>query len=445
MKTIKVSDCRMHMDDNRKALERLYRRQTFGIKPGLDVIEALLKKLGNPERSFGVIHVAGTNGKGSVCAMLDSVLRVAGINTGLYTSPHLVSFNERICVGGKQVGDDELASLIEKIEGTAREVAREMKREPTFFECSTAMAFDYFRAKGVKLGVVEVGLGGRLDATNVVMPVVSVITRISLEHTVYLGNDVESIAFEKAGIVKPGRPVVCGAMDESAREVIKRIAKERSSSFFYAAENASVRVVSSDLSGQKVAVETANASYGTMKLPFVGLHQVENLSTAITALEVLGDVAGVVIEPDRVKAGIGAARWNGRFQVLSKDPPLIVDGAHNPDAARVLADALRQVLRGRPAGLIVGMCGDKDVSGFLKSFGAMVRRLWVVPVKSERNMPEEKIISAGKVQGWNVESTSLEKAVSDAECWAREVGGVICVAGSLFLAGEMLEMRGCRS
>jgi len=435
----------MQIGDNRKALERLYKRQTFGIKPGLDVIAALLKKLGNPERSFGVIHVAGTNGKGSVCAMLDSVLRAAGISTGLYTSPHLVSFNERICVGGKLVGDDDLSKIIEKVENAASGVALELKREPTFFECSTAMAFDYFREKAVKLAVVEVGLGGRLDATNVVMPIVSVITRVSLEHTQYLGDSIESIAFEKAGIVKPGRPVVCGATDDKARDVIRRIAKERGSPFFNAAENVSIRVVSGNLSGQKVNVETSNASYGAIKLPFVGLHQVENLSTVITVLEVLGDAAGVLIEPGRVKAGIGEARWKGRFQVLSKDPPLIVDGAHNPDAARVLADALRQVLKGKPVGLVVGMCGDKDVGGFMKSFGSMVKRLWVVPVKSERNMPADKIISSGKIQGWQVDSTSLERAVSAAESWALDAGGAVCITGSLFLAGEMLEMRGCRS
>jgi len=432
------------MGDNSKALERLYSRQAFGIKPGLEVIENLLKKLGNPERSFGVIHVAGTNGKGSVCAMIDSVLRAAGITTGLYTSPHLISFNERICVGGKQIEDSELAELIGESERVAEEVARKLKREPTFFECATAMAFQHFRKKGVKLAVVEVGLGGRLDATNAIMPLVSVITRVSLEHMLYLGKDIESIAFEKAGIIKQGRPVVCGATDEKALEVIRRISKERASPFFNAAENVSVRVVSGDMSGQKVNVETSGASYGTMKLPLAGAHQVENLSTAITALEVLGDVAGISIEPDRVKAGIGETRWAGRFQLLGKDPPLIVDGAHNPGAAKVLADTLGQVSGGKPVGLVVGMCGDKDVNGFMKSFGAMVKKLWVVPLKSDRNMPEGRISSAGKVQGWDVAATSLEKAISDAEAWARNVSGVVCVTGSLFLAGEMLEMRSCK-
>ncbi|OGV59519.1 MAG: hypothetical protein A2283_01435 [Lentisphaerae bacterium RIFOXYA12_FULL_48_11] len=426
---------------NKEALEKLYKRQTFGIKPGLEVIEALLKKLGNPERSFGCIHVAGTNGKGSVCAMLDSVLRSAGGNVGLYTSPHLVSFNERICVGGKPVGDSELAVLIDRIEQVSAEVAAELKREPTFFECGTAMAFDYFRTKGVNLAVVEVGMGGRLDATNVITPMVSVVTRVSLEHMMYLGKDVESIAFEKAGIIKPGRSVVCGATDEKALDVISRVAKERNSPIYSAAENAAIRVVSRQLSGQKVNVETVNASYGTIKLPLTGGHQVENLATVITTLEVLADVVKTNIGLDRIKAGIEETRWSGRFQVLSTDPPVILDGAHNPGAAVVLADTFRSHLRGKPVGLITGMCGDKDVQGFVKPFGSMVKRMWVVPVNSERNMAAGQIVSAGRGLGWLVAESTLREAIVEATKWAAAAGGAVCIAGSLFLAGEVLAMR----
>ena len=429
------------MSDNREALERLYKRQTFGIKPGLDVIEALLLKLGNPDRSFGCIHVAGTNGKGSVCAMLDSVLRAAGGKIGLYTSPHLVSFNERICVDGTPVSNDELAVLIEKVEKAAGEVSVELKREPTFFECGTAMAFDYFRQRGVSLAVVEVGMGGRLDATNAITPLVSVITRVSLEHAMYLGKDVESIAFEKAGIIKSRRPVICGAMDEEALDVIKRVAKEKGAPFFSASENAAIKVVSADLSGQKVNVETANASYGMMKLPLIGPYQVENLATAITAVEVLGNIAGTGIESEKIKAGIAAARWKGRFQVLRTDPPVILDGAHNPGAAEALAATLRVMLKGKPVGLVAGMCGDKDVNGFVKPLGSVVKRLWVVPLKSERNMPVGTIAAAGKAMGWPVTETTLQRALVEAEDWARNAGGAVCIAGSLFLAGEVLEMR----
>jgi len=423
------------------ALERLYKRHAFGIKPGLEVIEALLSKLGNPERSFGAVHVAGTNGKGSVCAMLDSVLRVAGGNIGLYTSPHLVSFNERICVGGVPINDADLSVLIDRVEEISSGVARDLKREPTFFECGTAMAFEHFKKKGVSLAVVEVGMGGRLDATNVVKPLVSVITRVSLEHMMHLGKDIESIAFEKAGIIKAGIPVICGATDEKAFQVIRRIAKERGAPFYNAGENAVIRQISSDLSGQKVNVETANASYGTVKMPLIGLHQMENLATAITAIEVLGNVIGNDIAPEKIKAGIAAAKWKGRFQVLKTDPPVILDGAHNPGAAEVLAETLRSMFHGKPIGMITGMCGDKDVHGFVKPFGSLVKKLWVVPVRSERNMSAGQIVAAGRGMGWTVSEMSLQKALVEAETWARNAGGAVCIAGSLFLAGEVLEEK----
>jgi len=431
----------MFMDNNSKALERLYRRQTFGIKPGMEVIEALLGKLGNPERSFGCIHVAGTNGKGSVCAMLDSVLSAAGVSAGLYTSPHLVSFNERICVGGRMIGDNDLARLIERVEQAAGEVTAEFKRDPTFFECATAMAFDYFREKGVKLAVVEVGMGGRLDATNVVMPLVSVITRVSLEHMMYLGKDIEGIAREKGGIIKAGRPVVCGATEVNALPEFRRLAKERGAPLHDAAAHAAARLVSAGLTGQKVNVETANASYGVISMSLTGPHQVENLVTAITALEVLGDVVGMDFDAACVKKGIASARWNGRFQVLKKDPPFILDGAHNPGAAKMLAETLDLILKGKPLALVTGMCGDKDVHGFFKPFGSRVRKLWVVPLKSERNMKPGQAASAGRTMGWTVSESTLDVAMAEAENWARENNGAVCIAGSLFLAGEVLEMR----
>ncbi|MFC1498702.1 bifunctional folylpolyglutamate synthase/dihydrofolate synthase, partial [Verrucomicrobiota bacterium] len=210
-----------------QALKKLYKRRSFGIKPGLDAERAMLSKLGNPQEEFLVVHVAGTNGKGSVCALLSSILRTAGYTVGLYTSPHLVRFNERIRVDDQEIGDDELAGVLDKIECVAADVARDMGQEPTFFECATAMAFKYFKEQDVRIAVVETGMGGRLDATNVLTPLISVITRISLEHTMYLGNDVEAVALEKCGIIKKGRPVVCGIMDALAHNMVKRSALEK--------------------------------------------------------------------------------------------------------------------------------------------------------------------------------------------------------------------------
>lgn len=424
------------------ALERLFARHTFGMKFDLAAEAALLRALDNPERDYEVIHVAGTNGKGSVCALLDSILRASGQKVGLYTSPHLVGFNERIRVDGCPIEDNELAALIEQTERLASDVAVEVGRDPTFFECGAAMAFEYFRRKAARIAVIETGMGGRLDATNVVTPLVSVITRIGVEHTSYLGDTIESIAFEKAGIIKTGRPVVCGAMDEKARDVIKRVASEKQARVVEAEQTVAIDVKSCDLRGQKVRVETADNSYGTFVLPLLGRHQLENLATAITAIELCNDALGLNIGAKNVKAGVSGARWPGRFQILSEAPLTILDGAHNPDAARALADTLKKVVRDRPLGLIVGMCSDKDAGLFLKILAEVAEKAWAVPIRSDRSMPAAQIKAIGEGAGLTVSEATFPKALAEAENWAREAGGAVCVTGSLFLVGEALEIRG---
>lgn len=421
-----------------EALERLYRRRTFGIKLGLDVEQELLETIGNPERHYGIIHVAGTNGKGSVCALLDSILRSAGYKVGLYTSPHLVRFNERIRVDGHCIEDDELGVLVAEIERLASAVEVKLRREPTFFECATAMALKYFRQQGVQIAILETGMGGRLDATNVATPLMSLITRISMEHTMYLGSDIESIAFEKCGIIKQERPVVCGMMDERPLNVVRRIARERRATLVEASGNVSVRMISQDFFGQKVEVETGTTSFGTMQIPLTGRHQLENLATAVAAIEVFGRIIGTNIREEDVRTGVLNVNWPGRCQVLSIDPPFILDGAHNPGAAEALAETLRQVLKEKPIGLVLGMCSDKDMRSFLKPFSKLVKKLWAVPIKSDRSVPTAQIISAGKGMGWGVSETTLAMALSEAESWARENGGAVCVTGSLFLVGEVL-------
>jgi len=420
------------------ALERLYERCRFGMKPGLRVEEALLARLDNPEWSCRCIHVAGTNGKGSVCAMLDSILRVAGFPVGLYTSPHLVRFNERFVIDGEQVSDDDLSFLVGIIEKTAEDVAREVGQEPTFFECSTAMAFEYFRHRSVDLAVIETGMGGRFDATNIISPLVSVITRIGIEHTAYLGDHLAAIAGEKAGIIKPGVPVVAGMMDPEAMDVIRHIATRQHSPLIEAAGNTSIRVKSSSLDGQKCHAETGSTSYGTIQLPLLGTYQVENLATVLTVVDILRDMVGMDIGDDAVKKGVSSVKWPGRLQVLRKDPPLIVDGAHNPGAARALVGALVEVLAGRSLGLIVGMCGDKDVHGFFRCFSGLAQRVWVVGLRNERSMPAAEILTAGREFGMECEETTLPEALRRAKDWAKAENAAICVTGSLFLAGELL-------
>lgn len=423
-------------------LERLYALRTHGIKPGLETAEALVAALGHPEQSFAVVHVAGTNGKGSVCAMLESVLRVGGLRTGLYTSPHLIRFNERMRVMGEAITDAELADLFEVIEPCADRIQRDLDgREVTFFELTTALAFEHFRRKRVQVAVVEVGMGGRLDATNVVLPLVSVITRISLEHTQYLGATLAAIAGEKAGIIKAGRPVVCGAMADEAREVMRATAASRGAPFVDAMERVSVRRVSQGLGGQKVAISGADADYGTMTLRMLGKHQLENCATVVAAVETLADHSPIAIPAGTLKAGLEAAEWVGRLQVLSMDPPVLLDGAHNPDGARALAVALKELRGKRKVGLVWGMCSDKDALGFAKALGAQVHRCWTVPIATERSQPPEPLAHVALTEGWEAEPVvKLDVALGAAWQWAHDTGGLVCIAGSLFLAGEVLEV-----
>jgi dihydrofolate synthase/folylpolyglutamate synthase len=430
------------MNNLAASLERLYALRTFGIKPGLDTETALLDRLGNPQSSFAAIHVAGTNGKGSVCALLDAVLRTTGLTVGLYTSPHLVRFNERIRVNGEAISDAELAGLFEEMESHSEAVKQGLNgREVTFFEFTTALAFEYFRRRKVQVAVVEVGMGGRLDATNVVWPMLSVITRIGLEHTAYLGTTLGAIAGEKAGIIKAGRPVICGATPDEARDVIRATAAQRKAPFVDAAETVAVRRLSQDLTGQKVAMTSGDTDYGTAKLSLLGRHQLENISLAVATIETLGGCSPLSIPPELVRRGLAEASWPGRLQVLSETPPVILDGAHNPDGARVLAVALKELFKKRKVGLIWGMCEDKDALGFAKALGGSVHRCWTVPIATERSLDPGKLALLARGERWETKVSGLAAAMAEAGQWAGETGGAVCIAGSLFLAGEVLARR----
>jgi dihydrofolate synthase/folylpolyglutamate synthase len=426
-------------------LQKLYALQTHGIKPGLETTLALLERLGNPERSFAAFHVAGTNGKGSVCAMLDSILRAAGLPVGLYTSPHLVRFNERIRVNGACVTDEELAALFDTIEPIMAAVVAE-GRQPTFFEVTTAMAFEHFRRKGAKLVVLETGMGGRLDATNVVTPLVSIVTRIDLDHMQYLGPTLEAIAREKGGILMPGRPAVLGAMPEPAAAELRAIARDRKAPLTDSVASVSVRRVSQSLTGQKLALATAAGDLGTVTLPLLGRHQLENVATVLAALEAVAAASPIRLPPEIVRRGLESVSWPGRLQVLSQEPPTLLDGAHNPDAARVLAAALKELFKKRPIGLVWGMCSDKDSAGFAAAMPDAVNRCWAVPIRSERRRPTAELAALAQRRRWAVtECATVPAALAAAREWALAENGAVCIAGSLFLVGEVLESLGLAS
>ena len=388
-------------------LSELAARRRFGMRPGLETISALCRVLGDPHQAFPAIHVAGTNGKGAVCAILDAALRGAGLRAvGRYTSPHLVSLNERFFIDGAPADDATLERLARRVGDAAKELPRDC--ELTFFEALTAVAFLLYAERKSEMAILECGLGGRLDATNVCAPRLCVITKIGLDHCDWLGDTVEKIAAEKAGIVKRGVPVVVGRNEPSVVATIRRIAEERGAPFVYAPDAASAAEIPA-----------------TFSLP--GSFNRENAVTAIAALKTLG----VAVDA----AAFGRVEWFGRFQKVGN---YIIDGAHNPPAARALAEALRELAGDDAAAhgftLVFGACGDKDVGEVLRTLAPFVGRAFAVRTNNPRSLAADAL--AEKMREAGIDATpcaSLKEALKAAGDSSR-----VLVCGSLFLAGEAL-------
>lgn len=420
----------------RKRLDAL---RPAGVRPGLDAIRALLAELGNPQDALKCIHVAGTNGKGAVCALVDSALIAAGYHTARYTSPHLLSINERFCIDGKPVADEDLeASSGEVFAAIERIAARGL--QTTFFECLTAMAFVMFRKAAPDVVILEAGLGGRGDATNVCRDVlVSVITRIGLDHCEWLGCSYAVIAEHKAGILRPGRPVVCGVMPESARETVARIASLDGCEFTAADDHVAVEKLS------PFVATTPNRNPPPIALSLEGAFQVENAMTALTAIDVLCRDYGFHIPDKAVRAGFENAVWPGRFQkVVYKGVTFVVDGAHNPDGAMALRDSLRLAHLKGPLAFVCGFCGDKDVLANLRVLSGVSMIGWSVPLDNTRSLDPVAVAERMSMAGFVsvTACTSLEEGLSRAIEWAKDTGGTPVVCGSLFLAGEALLAMG---
>ena len=405
--------------------ERLFKRTTAGIKPGLEVITALLEALGNPHHQLAVIHVAGTNGKGSVCAMLESVLRETGFKTGLYTSPHLIDFSERFRVSGEQITAEKLDGYIARMEQVADAVEESSGlRGATFFEISTAIAFQYFADEGVDIAIVETGMGGRWDATNVVIPLLSVVTHIDIDHTHFLGDTLEEIAGEKAGIIKPGRPVVSAPQADAAMRALKKEGQP----IILSSEAVSVQKIGKP---QKVKIETHSRSLPPVNLALMGACQRENCAVAMAALEVLGDLLG--IEPE-FKAGLESVEWSARFQLICSEPVVILDGAHNPSAGKALAGTLKEAYPKHEFGFVFGFLDDKEVVGFLRELKPLVRKAWTVGINAPRGNSAEASSLQCDVAGISADPVGVAEVLAVARGWA--VGGVdrvLVLTGSLYL------------
>ena len=418
------------------ALARLFTRNLHTIKLGLEPVTGVLEELGNPQDSFLAVHVAGTNGKGSVVAMLASILGQTGLKVGMYTSPHLVRFNERIQINGNVIPDDELLRMMEVVEGGVARWMEKGGRDVTFFEFTTALAFAWFADKGVQVAVLETGMGGRLDATNVVTPAVSVITGIGLDHMKHLGPDVVSIAKEKAGIIKQGRPVICGPLPREAEPVIEGVAKEREAPLRRAEEVVTVQRVKQSVSGQVVRVSSAEGEQGQARLRFLGRQFLSNTGVAVAAALSLREDVGLPIRFEEILEGVTATRWPARTQMLSGSPPVLLDGAHNPQAAGALARTVHELWPRRPVGLLTGFVQDKDPAGFVTFFKSGLGACWVVGLETDRGMEVEEVQKELRLIGVEgEEGGELKAALLRAMHWAEEEQGVVVIAGSLYLAG----------
>ncbi|MCU0857857.1 MAG: bifunctional folylpolyglutamate synthase/dihydrofolate synthase [Pontiellaceae bacterium] len=415
--------------DLEKSVASLFARTAYGIKPGLDVTRALLEKLGNPHEGLKCVHVAGTNGKGSVCAMMESVLRASGFKTGLYTSPHLFRFNERFRINGREIPDPVLEKLIAQVEAAAQSLTI---RPPTFFEISTAMAFEYFNREKVDYAVIETGMGGRWDATNVIQPVLSVITRIDIDHTDYLGAEIEKIAWEKAGIIKSGAPVICGPMPVEAEAIVYKEAAEKKVPILGSDEAVFFQCLERRRDDQLLDIEASGHEYPGVRLPLAGKFQIENCGIAVAALEDLADLQGFRLQ---MKRGLESVKWPGRFQLLQEKPPVIYDGAHNVSGSGALLQALEEIFPKFENGFCFSFMKDKDVEGILKTLQPIAGKAWALTLPGDRAMKAEAIVENGRRIGLEITPVeSPQPAIEWAEAGKKRL---VCFTGSLYLPEEL--------
>ena len=405
----------------------------YGWVFGLERVKFLLKQLGNPHETLAVIHVGGTNGKGSVCKYISSILLRAGYSVGVYLSPHLERFSERIIVNDQEISADELTMFVSQIKPFVEEM-RKQNNTPTFFEIVTVLAFMYFQNHSVDYAVVEVGLGGRLDATNVVNPVLSVITNVSLEHTDILGKEITSIASEKAGIIKEHVPVVTAATQD-ALNVIKTRAAEKHASLVCVDQTMWSRMFFKGLS-QGFTIHGSFKDYN-VKTSLLGQHQGENIALAIATIERL-QMTGVFIADHDIIDGIAAASHPGRMELISKEPLVLLDGAHNPGGMRMLAETIKQDFSSHRLILVLGVLKDKDIKSMIATIVPLARV--VILTKSGNPRAAEPSMLQPIVESVMEKTTVfVEPVIKDALRRAKSVADphdLICVSGSLFTVGE---------
>ncbi len=401
-------------------------------------IQLLLARLDNPQDVPKTVHVAGTKGKGSTAAMIAAILTRAGYRTGLYTSPHLRTIRERVSIDGEPVTEEAFARLVDRLEPEAAAVnGSGVSGELTTFELLTALAFLHFRENAVDYQVLETGLGGRLDATNVTRPAVCVITAISYDHTDVLGNTLARIAAEKAGIIKPGCTVVTAPQAPEAMKVIRKVCAERSARLLALGRDVNWQALTAAPDGQTFRLSGLSGQY-ELSLPLAGEHQMENAAAAVTAIEVLKE-DGADVSRESIARGLGRVRWPGRLQVLRQKPWLVADGAHNADSARRLVKALRQHFDFKRLTLIFGASADKNVADMAAELAPFPDTVIVTSSRHPRAIAAGKLAEEFSRRGVTaVVAENVTRAIDAALAGASE-GDLVCVTGSLFIVAEALE------
>ena len=438
------------INDNgyQEALSFLYSLQKYGIKLGLENTRKLLAALGNPERSFRCIHVAGTNGKGSTSAAIAGILRASGKRTGLFTSPHLMNFTERIIVDGNEISEHETVNLVLSLKGAIGKSKKLSGVKPTFFEFVTVMALMEFRERGVGWAVLETGMGGRLDSTNVVMPEVSVITPVGMDHTQFLGRTIEEIASEKAGIIKPGVPVVLGPQKPACLEVFKEKAASGWSPFHLYGRDFEAAIKESGASGvrfdfsARLSAHGPRFSYEDLNFPLAGDYQAANAAVAIMSAQAAG-----VEDEAAIREGLKDLRLPGRLELVGRRPEIRLDGAHNPEAARALAGVLKGFflpkgpdLEGGRLVMVLGIMADKDVEGIMEPLLPLAwKTIFTAPAYGRAMAPGELLRRARAMFKELEDSFSQAAGVAEAVFEAKKLcrpDDLIVITGSFYTAGE---------
>ena len=412
-----------------EAIEYIHSVSNFFCKPGLERISELCSGLGNPQKKLRFIHVGGTNGKGSFCAMTDSILRKAGYKVGLFTSPYVREFNERMRVNGENIPNDTLARLTEK----AKAVAEKMEDSPTEFELITAIAFDHFLEEKCDVVILEVGMGGKLDATNIISsPILSVITGIALDHTAFLGDTIELIAGEKAGIIKENSTVIFGGEDDVAEAVISKKASEMKTKL-YKPDYSELKISRCDLSGTSFSYKEKNE----MHISLLGSYQPRNAAIVLEAVDRLNE-AGFNISLDDVRRGLMEAKWPARFEILSKNPFFIFDGAHNAQGISSACESIKSYFDEK-AIVVTGVLKDKDYFAIAKDISTVAERVYTITPENPRALSAENYAKVLCDMGANaLPCTSIDEALSKALAFATERDYPLCCLGSLYTYSNVI-------